>query len=233
MKPNGLIRLFAFAVLILVIGLACSGGAPQPTATVFVPPPTLTPVPARPTPTPAVPPTPVPQDASNNTNNTNSSNNTDNNSSGGWSTFTDQNKLFAIDIPSDWTYQQTVDEQNNYYYIDTFTSPDGGAVVESIVYDDGQPVTGNFKSRAALFFLNNWYSYTGKEGDIRVSDDRMQADGSERLVWTSKGGGYSGVSFLETRGRTTFLFFTLNWGNGYEDQYSDIVDAVIKSYHIP
>ncbi len=225
MKATGLFRLFAFAVLVLAIGLACSGGVAQPTPTVFVPPPT--PVPPQPTPF-VPPPTPVTQ----NTDNSNTSNNT-NSSSGGWTTFTDQNKLFAIDVPSDWTYKQTVDQQDNYYYIDTFTSPDGGAVIESIVYDDGKPFSGNDKSHAALFFLNNWYSYTGKEGDIRISDDRMQKDGSERLTWTSKGGGYSGVSFLETRGTTTFLFFTLNWGNSYEDQYTDIVNSVIQSYRLP
>jgi hypothetical protein len=130
-------------------------------------------------------------------------------------TFTDENELYAIDVPGDWTYQHTYDDVDGYYYIDTFTSPDGGAVIENIVYDDGQPFRGSDKSRFALFFLNNWYSYTGREGDIRISDDSIQADGSERLVWTSKGGGYSGVSFLETRGTTTLQFLTLNWGNDH------------------
>ena len=126
-----------------------------------------------------------------------------------------------------------MDKQDNYYYIDTFTSPDDTAVIESIIYDDGKAFTALDKSHAALFFLNNWYSYTGKEGDIRITDDSIQKDGSERLVWTSKGGGYSGVSFLETRGTTTFLFFTLNWGDSYKDQFADIVDSVVQSYRVP
>ena len=230
MKPNVPIRLFVFAELLLLIGLACRFGTPEPTPTAFVPPPT--PIPQQPTQAPPptavlqIPPTPVSQDATNNSNDSS-------NSSSDWVTFTDENDLLAIDLPGDWTYEHTVDQENNYFYIDTFTSPDGGAVIESIVYDDGVPFTGKDKSTAALFFLNNWYSDTGREGDIRVTDDRMQEDGSERLIWTSRGGGYSGVSFLETRGTTTFLFFTLNWGNDYEEQYTDIVNAVIASYRIP
>jgi hypothetical protein len=214
------------------VGLACRGGAPDPTpippaptATVFVPPPTAVPqIQPSPTDPPVVQP---PQQPENDNTNSNSG------SSSEWVTFTDENEFYAIDLPGDWTYEHTVDQDDNYYYIDTFTSPDGGAVIENIVYDDGLPFAGKDKSRFALFFLNNWYSYTGREGDIRISEDSIQQDGSERLVWTSKGGGYSGVSFLETRGTTTFLFLTLNWGNSYEDQYLDIINEVIASYRIP
>lgn len=153
--------------------------------------------------------------------------------SDGLKTFTDENKLYQIDVPADWTYEHTVDKTNNYYYIDTFTSPDQAALIENIVYDDGTPFVGQDKARFALYLLNTFYSKTGKEGDIRVSDDRIMSDGSERLVWSSRGGGYSGISFLETRGTTTFLFFTVEWANGAKDQYMDTLNAVIESYRIP
>lgn len=153
---------------------------------------------------------------------------------GGFVTFTDQNDLYSIQVPADWIYSQTYDSENNYYYIDTFESPDGGAVIENIVYDDGTKFTGNQKSKFALYMLNTFYSSTGKEGDIRVSDDKIMQDGSERLIWTSKGGGYSGISFLEVRSNgTTFLFFTVDWGNGVEDDYYETLNYVIESYNIP
>jgi hypothetical protein len=85
-----------------------------------------------------------------------------------------------------------------------------------------------------LKLLNTYYSSTGKEGDIRISDDSIQKDGSERLTWTSKGGGYSGLSFLEVRSNgTTFLFFTVDWGNDVQDTYIDTLNYVIESYKIP
>ena len=67
-----------------------------------------------------------------------------------------------------------------------------------------------------------------------MSDDSIMKDGSERLTWTSKGGGYSGLSFLEVRGNgTTFLFFTVDWGNDVQDTYIDTLNYVIESYTIP
>ena len=154
-------------------------------------------------------------------------------SSGSTTVFTDQNNYYQIDVPSDWKYSQTVDNTNNYYYIDQFKSPDGNALVENIVYDDGTAFTGSDKSKFSLYLLNTFYSNTGKEGDIRVSDDSIQKDGSERLTWTSKSGGYSGISFLETRGTTTFLMFTVEWANSARDQYLDTLNAVVASYRLP
>jgi len=153
---------------------------------------------------------------------------------GGFITFTDQNNLYTIEVPADWTYEQTYDSENNNYYIDTFTSPDGGAVIENIVYDDGERFTGNQKSKFALYLLNTFYSSTGTEGDIRVSEDKIMPDGSERLTWRSSAGGYSGMSFLELRSNgTTFLFFTVDWGNDVKDVYIDTLNYVIETYTIP
>ena len=211
--------LIAFFVFVIGIGCVCSGlSGGTPTQPPVQPPPA--------TKAPVQQPTAQPQPTAELPQSTEAS-------SGGWTTFVDQNKLYQIQVPADWTYQQTVDTENNYFYVDTFTSPDNGAVIENIVYDDGKPFTGSDKSKAALFFLNNWYSNTGKEGDIKVTDDSIQKDGSERLIWTSRGGGYSGISFLETRGSTTFLFFTVNWGNSVQDQYVDTLNQVIESYSIP
>lgn len=210
--------IFIFAVM-AIVSLACAGGsgtpAPEPTPVAV---PTQPPV-QQPTPQETVveQPTQMPDTASSD-----------------FVTFTDQNNLYTIEIPGDWKHEQSFDTENNYYYIDTFTSPDGGAVVENIVYDDGTAFTGNQKSKFSLYLLNTFYSSTGKEGDIRISDDSIMKDGSERLTWTSKGGGYSGISFLEVRSNgTTFLFFTVDWGNDVEDTYRDTLEHVIESYTSP
>lgn len=171
----------------------------------------------------AVPPTAVPQQPAA----TEASSST---SSGGLTTFTDKNNYYAIDIPSDWKH--TTDSGDHYYW-DTFTSPDQGAVVENYAYDDGTPWSGKDSGKYALAVLNQLYSKTGAEGDIRISEEKRQDDGSDRLTWRSTSGNYSGISFFEIRNGTTFLMFTVDWGDNVKDQYSGILDNVIKSYRVP
>ncbi|HEX2698526.1 MAG TPA: hypothetical protein VHM28_12520 [Anaerolineales bacterium] len=175
-------------------------------------------------------PTPAPQPPASSSS---SSSESSSGNSGETTTFTDQNKYYSIDVPADWKYEQTTDKQSNNYYIDTFTSPDGNAVIENIAYDDGTAFQGSDESKFGLYLLNTFYSKTGKEGDIRISEEKQQQDGSDRLTWTSKGGGYSGFSYLEVRNGSTFLMFTVDWGNDYEDQYLDTLNAVIDSYRLP
>ncbi|MBK6792037.1 MAG: hypothetical protein IPG80_05725 [Anaerolineales bacterium] len=83
--------------------------------------------------------------------------------------------------------------------------------------------------------INNFYSATGAVGDIRISSDQIMNDGSERLEWVSKSGGYSGVSFFETRGddNSTFMMLT-SWWMGSADQATiDTINNAIASYRIP
>lgn len=209
MNKRGYIVLFAFAALMLIVGLACAGLGGSPSS----PPPTQTRPQTQP-PVSTTAPTEKPGNA--------------------LVTFTDENKLYAIDIPGDWKYKQTRDNEKNYYYIDTFTSPDGNAVVENIVYDDGTYFRGSDEGKFGLYLLNTFYSKTGKEGDIRVTEEKQQSDGSDRLTWYSKAGGYSGISYLEVRNNgTTFMMFTVNWGDDFKDQYFDMLDSVISSYRVP
>ena len=150
-----------------------------------------------------------------------------------WVTFTDENDYLELDVPGDWAYGQDRDEENDYWYWDYFSSPDEHAGVESVVFDDGTAWTGGQSGKQALYMLHQFYSDTGEEGDIRVSDDSIQKDGSERLVWESKAGDYSGISFFEVRNKTAFLMFTVWWDNEFEDQYLDTLNSVIDSYRIP
>lgn len=206
MKNRSFVFLFSFVALILMVGVACLDTTPTPP----------------PQPPSTQPPATQPPSDTGNTS-----------SSGKLTTFTDQNNYYQIEVPADWKYEQTVDKDNHYYYIDTFTSPDGNAVIENIVYDDGTAFRGSDEGRFGLYLLNTFYSKTGKEGDIRVTEEKVQSDGSDRLTWYSKAGGYSGISFLEVRSGTSFLMFTVDWDNGHKDQYIDILDNVISSYRTP
>jgi hypothetical protein len=206
--------LFAFAALLLLVSLACNGGASPTTAN-----PTAES-------SGSVEPTKAPQPASDTPSPTTGG------SSSSLNTFTDKNKLVAFDLPSDWTYKSG---SGDHYYYDTFTSPAGDAKMENLVYNDDTPFVANQNGKFALGLLHNIYSSTGKEGDIRVTNDSIQSDGSERLTWQSKGGGYSGMSFFELRGndKKTFLMLTAWWNNNADQATIDIINAAIASYHIP
>ena len=215
--------LFAFVAVLLAVSLACNGGS-TPTA---APVPTKQPV-----------PTSLPQQSQSNNNpvvpEPPALNNPPpaNGNSSDLVVFTDENNWLSFEIPGNWTYEQ---KKYDNAYIDSITAPDGSAIVDSLVYNDGQAFTGNDNGKFALQLLHQYYSNTGKEGDISISNDEIQPDGSEKLTWTSKGGGYSGVSFFELRGsdHMTFLMFTLYYANDADQAVLDVLDHAITSYTIP
>lgn len=149
-------------------------------------------------------------------------------------TFTDENNFFSFELPGDWTHENFLNEEDGVY-VDRFESPDGTGFIENITGFSKEPLTGGANGKVALYFIHKYYSSTGKEGDIRISSDQIQPDGSERLAWTSKGGGYSGISYFEVRGddRKTFLMLTVWWGSDTPQEVLDTIDAAIESYRIP
>ena len=219
MKSRSLHYVLGFLSFVVTIGLACSAVTGSPTA---APPPPTQP-PASPTVQPAAP-TPEPAATSSSGDSTPSADSS-------LITFTDKNKYFQIDLPGDWTHDTNSGDND---YADTFTSPDGNAIVDSYVYDDGNTSwNGKASGKAALYMLNKFYSKTGAEGDIRVTEEKQQSDGSDRLTWLSKSGKYSGISFFEVRHNTAFLMFTVYWSDDSKDQYLDTLNNVIASYRLP
>ncbi|MBI2759772.1 MAG: hypothetical protein HYX49_14000 [Chloroflexi bacterium] len=212
MKKHGYFYLIGFAIMVIIVGLACSGGTTVPAAQSTQP-----------------PQQPAPTQAVSSPGNSNNNSAPTGNSSAPVS-FTDKNNFYQIDVPGDWKQSS---ESGTNYYIDQFKSPDGNALVENIAYDDGTAFSGSQNGQFALQLLHQFYSNTGKEGDIRVSEDKIMQDGSERLTWTSKGGGYSGASYFEVRKKTTFLMLTIEWSNDYESTYLDTLNAVVTSYRLP
>ena len=210
-KTRGFSSLMAFISLIAATGLACEALLPSLTPTAM--------------PTPVLAPTEAPL-----------STNTPGAGGGSsdFTTFTDQNNDFQIDVPSDWAHKSN---SGDGHYWDTFTSPDGGAVIENYTYmngtsSGGAPWDAAEMKQFALQVLDKYYSNTGDPGDIEVTEVKPQSDGSVRLTWDSKGGGYSGLSYYEMRG-TRFLLFTADWGTGYKEQYLDTLNKVIASYRVP
>lgn len=132
--------------------------------------------------------------------------------------------LFVIEVPTAWEYELTTGE---FTVVDTFYAPDDHAVIQNITYDDGEPVSKSEAGAFALELLRTFYAE-----DIEITDDEVQPDGSERLIWHSPSGEYTGITFFESRG-TPFLLFTSIYDNAFEDVYFDVLDYTIGSYVVP
>jgi hypothetical protein len=204
--------LFAFIVLLVAMSCVCNSSSLTPST-----PPTAAPVATD----SAAPTANVPQPPTNGT-------------SSDLVTFTDQNNWLAFDLPGDWTHDN-IKSDDGFYYVDKFAAPDSTAKMDSLVYNDGIVFSGKDNGKWALGFLNSDYSNTGKVGDIRISSDQIMKDGSDRLEWVSKSGGYSGVSYFEVRGtdHKTFLMLTAWWVDGVDKAVLDAVNNAIASYRVP
>jgi hypothetical protein len=145
-------------------------------------------------------------------------------------TFTDHNKYYQIQLPSGWSHEQST---GSHYYVDTFSAPDGNAVIQNIAYDDGTSISGSTNAQFALNLLDKYFSANGQTNAITINDASMMDDGSERLKWTSASIDASGISFVEIRNQTTFLIFTVEWKNQYKSQYFNTLDQVVASYTVP
>jgi hypothetical protein len=139
--------------------------------------------------------------------------------------FTDSTNLFQFLIPYGWTHENSTDTNTN---IETFTEPGKRSYVENIAYDDGKPISKSDAGRFARSLLTQYYEVN----DLKVTDDQVQSDGSERLTWTSASKGVDGESFFESRG-TTFLLLTWVVNTDDYDFFKPVWKALVDSYGVP
>lgn len=140
-------------------------------------------------------------------------------------TYTCPNSLCTFSVPYGWAYSQDTTYKNTA--VDIFTSPDNQTKVDNLAYDDGTVINKSVAGAFALGLLKEFYAK-----DIVITDDQVQSDGSERLIWYSKSGGYSGTTFFETRG-TTFLMLTWFSYDPYYDLYLPVWNDLLSTYDVP
>jgi hypothetical protein len=139
--------------------------------------------------------------------------------------YTDPAKLFQFSVPDAWIQATT---QYTHSSVLTFNSPDNRSYVENITYDDGTAVSKSDAGAFARDLLLQYYKLT----DLKISDDKVQPDGSELLVWNSAASGLDGESFFETRG-TTFLLLTWVVNTADYDTFRPMWSTLVKSYTVP
>ena len=142
-----------------------------------------------------------------------------------WWTFNADYDYFTMQVPLAWYYAYTTTDD---LIVDLFTAPDNKAFIESIIYDDGTVFDKSDIGRIVLEYLRNAYAE-----DLKVTDDQVQPDGSERLFWHSANNYLTGITFFERRGDTTILVLTLASDDDVWETYVDLFDMVLTSYDIP
>ena len=131
---------------------------------------------------------------------------------------------YTIPVPSFWTFSHRIGQ---FTVVNTFTSPDKHALVQSAVYDDGMHISIDDAASFMLILLRNYYAE-----DIVVISDKVLPGINERLSWYSYKGNYSGDSVFEVRG-TAFILFTVLYDNNYKLYYSDRLEQVMDTYLNP
>ena len=137
--------------------------------------------------------------------------------------YEDDGGFLSAEIPGEWLYERN---ENTNIVSDEFYPEAGGAYVQSMVYDDGTTWNQSMAGQVALIVLNQ--GYTNGAGDIRISKDEPQSDGSEWLTWTSKAGNYSGVTVFKASGKKLILFSVL-YNNDAKDVYSEQLDYILST----
>ena len=134
-------------------------------------------------------------------------------------------ELFTMGVPIAWYYTFSYEDTVS---VDRFDSPDDEAFIESVIYDDGTPLSKSDIGKVALDYLREIYA-----SDLTINDDQVQADGSERLIWHSAENQISGATFFEKRGDTTLMLLTFISSDAKSDIYLDLFDRILATYDVP
>ena len=137
-------------------------------------------------------------------------------------TFAERHGLFTIDVPYAWTHMAY---EPDFGTAEQFSSPAEDSHIGSIVVDTTQYGLASDTDEAAAFLLQRYYATT----DIVITSSEPRPDGSVRLDWYSPNGGYSGLSYYETRG-DDFLMLSWTVANDRYAEYLPVWETVVNSY---
>jgi hypothetical protein len=131
-----------------------------------------------------------------------------------------QDNYFSISVPPYWGVRRISGEKT---VVDTFSSPDERAFLQTIIYDDGQPLSRMVAGNIVRTMLRERYAK-----DMVVYADTLLENGREQLAWNSKLGNYQGITWFEARD-TTLLALTVMWDNDFTEYYQGALENMVKT----
>jgi hypothetical protein len=138
----------------------------------------------------------------------------------------DPQGIVQISVPAGWTENVLNDA---FTYAVTYYSPDRHAAIQLITYDDGNMISKSIAGSFTLLLLNSYMT-----ADVMVTEDRVQTNGVEQLVWHSPRYNYDfkGISSFETIDETTYILFSTVYDVPFESLYLDVLRRSMNSYTI-
>ncbi len=133
--------------------------------------------------------------------------------------------LFMMNVPAPWYFVSDSDALSTF---DSFVAPAEDAGIDVIAVFSPDAVSNTLAGDVTLGLLRDFYA-----SDLRVTDDQVMPDGSERLVWYSESQGILGVTFFEVRDTNTYLFLTMYTQAEYVDLYTPLFDDLLNTYVVP
>jgi hypothetical protein len=131
------------------------------------------------------------------------------------------NGAFSLDIPRYWNHNTSTAENS---VVDTFTSPDEQAIIQMVIFDDGEPISGTVAGAFVRNLLRNYYAK-----DINVSEYQSLTDGREELIWESTGSDYQGITYFDVND-TELIIYTIMTTADFEEIYADLLENVLNSF---
>lgn len=134
---------------------------------------------------------------------------------------TQSNGSFSIMVSPYWGMHRIKDD---YSIVETFSSPDHQAFIQTLVYDDGNRMTMKIAGEIALSLLRNNYTT-----EIIITKDEILPDGREKLTWGSLESNYQGIITFITHG-TSAQILAVVWDQDPDDYYETVLNEVVASY---
>lgn len=131
------------------------------------------------------------------------------------------NGAFSLDVPRYWDHNTSTAENS---VVDTFTSPDQKAIIQMVIFDDGEPISGTVAGAFVRNLLRNYYAK-----DIYVSKYQSLNDGREELIWESTGSDYQGITYFDVND-TELIIYTIMTTADFEEIYADLLENVLNSF---
>ncbi len=133
-------------------------------------------------------------------------------------------KMYSLNLPTSWVYDS---RQEADVRIDLFTSPDGQANIQVLVFSAGRQVGVDDLKDVALQLLKQHV-----QPDLQLADTQLQASGSLRLTWVSPSTQSTGTTFADIRGSNVIL---LSSSYVEEDRqiFEGLLNFMISSYKLP
>lgn len=130
--------------------------------------------------------------------------------------------IFHIDVPTSWS--KFVDASMDRTVVEGYLSPDQRASVQVAIFTKGSNISVDTKATKTREIMHDLYGW-----DMRITVDKSQSDGRERLEWYSDMKGIYGVTYFDTLNDSLYLL-SIVWEDSAKELYTSVLQEIADSF---